>query len=145
MKPIREAFPDCGKDPDWFTRPAYEDLIASFCDALIVNVRENDYQGSSWLLLKRGEEFGVCEFGWGSCSGCDALEAVDSYEDLDELRDSLAAGTRWGTREETLRYVGEHDWGGSWGGDKEETRQFVAEATKALCEAAEAAVKRGGA
>lgn len=52
----------------------------------VVRTDEGSYQGDSIILLKRWNEYYIANWGWGSCSGCDALEASnDNADSLAEL------------------------------------------------------------
>ena len=60
------------------------------------------YQGDYEALLRdKDGRYGIVVFGYGSCSGCDALQAVEPWGDdgdwtaVIELRDSLARDVRW--------------------------------------------------
>lgn len=46
----------------------YDDLVESFGYDVLVAEEEGDYQGDTMYLLRRGAEYGVLVFGWGSCS-----------------------------------------------------------------------------
>lgn len=77
------------------TSVEYEDIVSSFGNVL-VEVNEDDYSGSSWVLLKaKDNRFGYLTYSWGSCSGCDALEACDSIEEREELHSELWNSITW--------------------------------------------------
>jgi hypothetical protein len=59
------------------------------------------------------KRFGYLRFGWGSCSGCDALEdAHGSLVDLTTLRDDLARSAHWEDDAYSLAYwLAHRDWG----------------------------------
>lgn len=95
----------------------YGPILASVGEVL-VRVDEDDYQGDTLALVKRAGEFGVVVFGWGSCSGCDALQAANSWVDVAELRNSIFRDTKWASSlDEVVAYLGAL-----------ESRQFVGEA-----------------
>lgn len=73
----------------------YEELIGEMGYTTITAVDEDDYQGSSLLVLRDGTRYGVLTYGWGSCSGCDALQACNTRTDFDELREDLRRGITW--------------------------------------------------
>ncbi len=73
----------------------YSDLIESFEHEVLCEAHEHDYQGDSIYLLRDGNRIGYLRYGWGSCSGCDALQACDSVKDLTELRDRLYSDIEW--------------------------------------------------
>lgn len=107
------------------------DLIDTFEHEVLVEADDDEYQGSSVVLLRDGDRYGVLVFGWGSCSGCDALQACDTVEEATELRDELHRSILWFDLDEARRYITEHDWKGDWL-HPATVSQFVAEATAAL-------------
>lgn len=111
----------------------YHDLIDDLGEVL-TDVRVGDYAGSLLWLLRDGDRFGYLSIGYGSCSGCDALEGCDTLAELRELHDELAGYVRWGSRSETLAFLRDHDWEGDWSyqEDKEAVSDFIAQATAAL-------------
>lgn len=58
---------------------------------------DGDYSGDSVILFRRPSDgaFGILEYGWGSCSGCDALQGCDTVEEVNDLRDSLFESIKW--------------------------------------------------
>lgn len=57
---------------------SYQPIMDSFGN-IILQVDDNDYQGDSRLLYREDDRIGFLQFGWGSCSGCDSLQACHSY------------------------------------------------------------------
>ena len=54
-------------------------------------------------------------FGWGSCSGCDALQACSGYDSLQELCNELESDIKWfDDAKETLVWFKLHDWQGDF-------------------------------
>ena len=125
MKDIREVY-----DPDqswgW---GSYDPMLESMGYEIKVQVDDCDYQGDSRLLLKDGERYGILIFGWGSCSGCDALQACESIEEVGELRDELNDDIRWfNSKQEAVQFFKEHDWRGDWlywSYNRDELRQYI--------------------
>jgi hypothetical protein len=119
-------------DADYFSMTGdYLPLLQSF-GPIIIKVDDDDYQGDSRVLYKGyDDKFGVLVFGFGSCSGCDALQACDSYDDLEQLRLQLESSIKWGIVSETLEYLIGHDWDvdATYG---RETAAFVSAATAYL-------------
>lgn len=74
--------------------PDYEHLVALF-GTVIHTERLGGYQGDFYTLLRRPDAVGFLKFGYGSCSGCDALEGCDSYAEMDELIDRLESQVVW--------------------------------------------------
>ena len=79
---------------------------------IIIKVEDGGYQGDTLLVYKNEKnQFGFLSFGWGSCSGCDALQACDTVEDLQELMDHLYNSIIWFDSKDALStFVKEHDW-----------------------------------
>jgi hypothetical protein len=118
MKTARELFP---QERCW----NYSVIIESFGDVL-VQVDELDYQGDTWAIIHRDGKYGYLCFGWGSCSGCDALEACDSYEEVDELIQSLYLGIIWyDSLLEIQAYFNSKDWSMDYCGNKSEFQDFL--------------------
>jgi len=94
MKPFSEAFPECKPETDCGyiqNRPSYTDLLESTGWVPVVEVQEQDYQGSIYVLVTNDAgQYGYLAISFGSCSGCDALKACNKVEELDELRGELA-------------------------------------------------------
>lgn len=137
MKPIREAFPDCEKERGWFNSPNYEALVESIGVEICLQVDDHDYQGDSRMILTDGSRWGLLIFGWGSCSGCDGLQAVNNYEGLDSMRDELVNDIHWeATAAELLGYVENRDWALQYCWHQAETKQFIEDAKAFLKEKA---------
>lgn len=89
--------------PDWVENsyPSYDDLINSMGYEVVSADVCGSYQGDYLVLLADGVRRGLLVFGYGSCSGCDTLEAVAPWgEDEDwkgvvELRDDLKREIHW--------------------------------------------------
>jgi len=115
MKTYEEMYgkPDSG----WFYPSGGYQQILDAIGEIVVQVDEDGYQGDTWVLYRRGDEFGYLQFGWGSCSGCDALQACDSPKEVEELGRDLENSVMWKSREEMLRYFNDHDWAGDYGSE----------------------------
>lgn len=106
---------------------SYNELIDSMELDEVFSEHDNDYQGDSYYLFKRGDEFGILVFGWGSCSGCDALEAAyGNIEETTALRDDLYASIRWMSRDELKEWVGNKQWDSEWYYYREAGKDFIA-------------------
>lgn len=135
MKPIKEVYPKSGES-DWFDYPYdYKPMLESFGYTLLVKTDAGSYQGDSLVLYQNPEDntYGILQFGWGSCSGCDALQACKSYDDLKELQESLHSRITWiGNLQETLTYLDKHDWEGDAIWFSEGVPEFLREAKAVL-------------
>lgn len=119
MFPIDSDYPSC------------EALVGTFAQILL---KVDDYQGDSRLLLHDMGRFGLLFFGWGSCSGCDALEAASGNRDhLRELRDDLAHKTHWeGSPQALMAHIERKDWSLDFDGDSPASTASTAFRERAL-------------
>lgn len=125
MIDIKEVYPDAA-DYHFFGVSDYQPMIDSFGYEMPIIVHDDDYQGDSRYLFQDGTRYGVLIFGWGSCSGCDALQACDGYEEVDELRNDLFNSIIWfDSKNDCLDYFNNHDWEGDYGWHNKETREFI--------------------
>lgn len=113
----------------------YNDLIETMeFSAIPVEESDNDYQGDTFMLVTKLDQIGVLTYGWGSCSGCDAAQAVSSQAEANQLRDDLYYGTRWfDTTADALAWV--EDYNGQqlqWYGHSEAFKMFVQKAKEWL-------------
>lgn len=74
------------------------------------------YQGDTLLLLRRGDQYAYLCVGWGSCSGCDALQACGCAGDIDALIQDLWDECVWRSKANTLAWFCSHDWQGDYMG-----------------------------
>ncbi len=108
MKPIQEVYSNSYLYD-------YQPMIDSMGYTILIQEDDRDYQGDTYILFHDGERLGILIFGWGSCSGCDALQACDSYADAEALRDKLLESILWHDGVEALGdYVESHDWEGDF-------------------------------
>lgn len=82
------------EEDDYFRYSSYNPIVKHFGDILVEN-HDNDYQGDSRYLIQTAGKIGFLVIGWGSCSGCDALQACSNDHDLRELVDSLWSQVKW--------------------------------------------------
>lgn len=88
----------------------YQPILDLFGN-IVFQFNDSDYQGDSFLLYRKDEKYGILIFGWGSCSGCDALQACTSFEDVDDLINELKDSIAWFSNKEMLcEYVKNKDW-----------------------------------
>lgn len=112
---------------------SYDDLINSMEVERLVEVTDDDYQGDTRALVRKDGSYGFLMFGWGSCSGCDALQAVESdLAEATKLRDKLYAEIHWESDAAAMAaFLRDKDWALTFD-DTAETQQFVREALAAL-------------
>lgn len=117
----------------------YDPMIEAFGN-VAVRDDDRDYQGDTRVLYNNGGRIGHLIFGWGSCPGCDALQACGSLDDVQELCDSLEESIMWfETPKAALEWFTSHDWRGDYSWYYNETREYVDKAIKYLSE-----LERGG-
>lgn len=123
----KELYPD---DDRWFSD--YQPII-DYLGYVLLQVDDGNYQGDSRILYFSEGKFGYLQFGWGSCSGCDQLQACDNYADVDKLILELKKAIRWfKDKEECQRYFETHDWEGDYSWNSEEQREFIERTKKIL-------------
>ena len=118
----KELYP---QDGHYISFGDYNPIIKSFGN-VVVQVDDSDYQGDSRILYNEGGKIGYLKFGWGSCSGCDALQACNTYADVDQLIGELRDQVIWfDTPAECLAWFENHDWAGDYDWHSEETKSFI--------------------
>ena len=111
---------------------SYQPIIDDL-GSILLQVDDEDYQGDSRVLIQKDEKYGILIFGWGSCSGCDALQACESVSELDELIEQIQSSVKWfDNSAECLHYFQNHDWQGDYSWHREETKKFINEAVDKL-------------
>lgn len=83
----------------------YNPLLRSMGYDVLVQVDDQAYHGDSRVLYSDGERYGILVFGWGSCSGCDALKDCCDHDAVERLRDELWNKIEWYTREDLIKYL----------------------------------------
>lgn len=88
----------------------YQPMLNEFGN-IILQKDEQDYQGDSFLIYEKDDKYGYLTFGWGSCSGCDALQGCNSISEVQELMDRLYSSIEWFDSLDVLKeYFEETDW-----------------------------------
>lgn len=106
----RAVYPS--SDYGWYD---YNPMLGAF-GTIAIQHDDNGYQGDSRVLYDCDGRVGHLIFGWGSCSGCDALQACSNYEELQALCNSLQDDILWfDTYSEALAWFQSHDWEGDFG------------------------------
>lgn len=88
----------------FYTDDCYESLVAS-AGEIVGAWNIGDWQGDEVYLLKNGDQYGFIVVGYGSCSGCDALQACENQEEVDELKQSIVDEIVWGSKEYIYDYI----------------------------------------
>ncbi len=115
---------------DKYGLASYEALIESMEVETVIQVDDENYSGDTRVLLKKGDRYGLLFFGWGSCSGCDALQECATVEEATKLRDELWESVEWFEDKEALgRRIATGEWQlkYSWGSELVDFLNRVAE------------------
>lgn len=131
MKDICEVYPRIGER--FYEEDDYGPLLESFEHEILLQVDDVDYQGDSRLILKDNERYGLLIFGWGSCSGCDALRACESAEDFKDLQNSTYESIKWfSSREDIYNYIKDKDWPLEHSYHADDMKKFLEQAIELL-------------
>lgn len=89
-----------------FSYVGYKDL-SRIIGQIVVHKSIGDYQGDTLILFynKKEKMYGVLNFGWGSCSGCDALEGCEDLDDHVNLFLHLQDSTKWMSSDELINWL----------------------------------------
>ena len=103
----RSIFPDARENGcDFYD---YDPIIRGLGDVL-VQVEDDDYSGDTRVLLKNDDRYGFLVIGWGSCSGCDALQSCNTFAEVDELINEIEGDIKWfDTLAEAKAYIANDD------------------------------------
>jgi hypothetical protein len=124
MKRAEEIYNLTGDD--WYLCD-YQPMLNEFGEIILQRDEEN-YQGDSFLIYKDGDRYGYLNFGWGSCSGCDALQACSNIKQVQELMDELYSMIQWfDSIHELKSYFVNKDWSIDYQWGISEFREFVKE------------------
>jgi len=130
MKTANELFPKF-RNPKW-NYATYEPIVKNMGE-IVIESRDDDWQGDSRILYKDGTTYGFLRFGWGSCSGCDALLACKTIEEVQFLMDDLLSRILWfDSKKAALKFFKEHNWKMDHDGSKLELKKFVKDSLKYL-------------
>lgn len=120
----------------------YQPMLDAF-GKIVIQVDDADYQGDSRLLYDENGKIGLLIFGWGSCSGCDALQACNTLEEVQELCNELQEDIKWfDNKEQALEYFKNHDWRGDYSWQQREMKEFINKCIDYLSNAHQTAERR---
>lgn len=106
-----------GHSTEWFDVCAsYEELIELDGVTIEFSVQEGSYQGDQYCVVRHPERgWGFVCFGYGSCSGCDALQGCCSVEQIKELAEDIHNDIEWyETKEKLVEWFQNRDWAGTY-------------------------------
>jgi hypothetical protein len=128
----KEIYSNYIDEDGWVSIDDYQPIINAI-GTVALQVDDDSYHGDSRILYDDGSKIGYLQFGWGSCSGCDALKACRNIDKAQELINKLEQDTKWfESKEVALNYFKTHDWEGdySWYYDKQKV--FIQKAIEYL-------------
>jgi hypothetical protein len=111
VKTAKELYPNCeckyyeDDEETYFSHPFDYSPIIENIGNVIIRVKDKDYQGSTRLLLEKDECYAIFVYRWGSCSGCDTLQACKSYENVQKIMDNFNKRVEWKNKEEIVSQI----------------------------------------
>lgn len=90
---------------EYYSAPMGYDGIIATQGEILKDWIIGDYQGDYVYLVKNNDKYAFTVVGYGSCSGCDALEACENDEDFNRLKESIINDIVWGTKQDVYDYV----------------------------------------
>lgn len=107
---MRDIIFDKTPDSTYFYGPAYSELIDSMEYNIVFEETIGSYQGDYLYFFEDSDKYGLLVFGYGSCSGCDSLEACSDEKEVTSLRDSIESEIKWfKTKEEVAKFIWDTD------------------------------------
>ena len=118
----------------------YGEIVKSFGYEVVAEEDFGDFQGDFCYILKDGNRIGYLIVGYGSCSGCDALQdatpfclcdhdCICDWSNVVQLRDSIFNSIKWESPDNALP---ENHWWVHEDGVKEWLVSAYESAVKAL-------------
>lgn len=103
----------------------YNPILEQFGN-IIIKVDDDYYQGDSRVFYEKDGKYGFLIFGFGSCSGCDALQACENIDEVQNLMDSMQNSVKWfESLDEIKNYFKEKDWSLEWSYNSKNTKDFI--------------------
>ena len=132
---VRKLYNEHNED-SFYLWDDYQPMLNAF-GKIVVQVDDDSYQGDSRILYDNDGRIGHLIFGWGSCSGCDALMGCETIDEVQELCDKLYGDIKWfDNKKEALDWFNKHDWEGDflWQLYEEETIKYITKCKEYLCD-----------
>ena len=114
MRTAKELYPSYWEEEvknDYFYGPSnYQPIIDEFGN----------------ILYEKDGKYGYLIFGWGSCSGCDGLQACENIKDIQSLMDGIESDIKWfDSLGELKQYFKDKDWKLEFTWHSNETKEFI--------------------
>ena len=94
---------------EYYEPPMGYDEIVSIQGEIVKDWIIGDWQGDYVYLLKNNDWYSLVVVGYGSCSGCDALEACENNEEFELLKQSILNDIRWGSKQDILDQISDEE------------------------------------
>ncbi len=91
LEQVQERFPKSNYGSIYFEYDYVDDNLGTE----LVHVRDNDYQGETRILLRDGNRYAIRIYSWGSCSGCDFMQACETYEEFLDYANNAYDSLEW--------------------------------------------------
>lgn len=128
---------------DTSNSPTYEAIVKGWGYDIVAEETFGDYQGDLVFLLADNSRFGWCVIGYGSCSGCDALEAAMGYsweeenngwtDEVIQLANGLYNEVRWfDTAAELAAWLEPNEDAPQWYWYEKEYKEFAIKIRESL-------------
>jgi hypothetical protein len=95
MTKAEKIFPGILKEKWWCL--SYDAIVSHFGD-VVFSKDFGSYQGDTFYVIENNSKFGYVVIGYGSCSGCDTLQAIESNKNIENLNtfiDSIENDIEW--------------------------------------------------
>jgi len=103
----------------------YEDLTEATGCEVIDSLYMGSYQGDLLMIVSKDYKFGILSTGYGSCAGCDPLQACRGPDEYAELAKSLYNNIIWKDPDEIIDYLENKDWETEYYGRQEGLPEFI--------------------
>lgn len=117
----------------------YEEVVQEASQGeVLASVHIGDsYSGEAHFLVKKDDQYAHVTTGYGSCSYCDVLQAIQGssscWFDMVDFIGGVSSGLMWKSHAEMVEYINHHDFEGCWYGcDTRAWHQFKNEVVEAL-------------
>lgn len=114
--------------PEWVGQygTSYDEMVRSWGFEVEDSAEFGSYQGDLVYVLWDGGRVGLVIIGYGSCSGCDSLEAAQPWDEdgdwtaVSDLSDKLRGDVHWEpSRPAMAAWIGKHPENHWWSYDDE--------------------------
>ena len=94
---------------EYYSPPMSYDQIVATQGEVMGQWVMGTWQGDYIYLLKNEDKYSFYVIGYGSCSGCDALEGCENDEEFNELKEDIINRIAWGTKQEIIDHINNED------------------------------------